>query len=91
MTDDNEMTNPLTSDDAKRLLEYIEEPIRGETIPTLRRLCLDYVTLWDELQNERSISDRLLQRVAELEKEPQRLHDLSENELMSWWSKGSRG
>ena len=32
------------------------------------RLCQDYLTLWDELANERSISDRLLERIAELER-----------------------
>ena len=35
---------------------------------SLSRLGQDYLTLWDELANERSISDRLLERVAELER-----------------------
>ena len=58
------MNNQLTPEDVKRILGYIEYP----HTPTLRTLCYDYIDLWDELANERSISDRLMERIAELEK-----------------------
>ena len=59
------MKDLLTPDVAQRILD------RGamSEIGYIPRLCRDYLTLWDELANERSISDRLLERIAELEKE----------------------
>ena len=33
------------------------------------RLCRDYITLWDELEHEREISDKAVKRVTQLEQE----------------------
>ena len=33
------------------------------------RLCRDYITLWDELEHEREISDNAVKRVTQLEQE----------------------
>ncbi len=54
------MTKLLTREDVER--------IKKTWWPNIQKLCRDYLTLWDELANERSISDRLLERIAELEK-----------------------
>ncbi len=67
------MNNQLTPEDVKRILGYIEYP----HTPTLRTLCYDYIDLWDELANERSISDRLMERIAELEKTLSRAKELA--------------
>ncbi len=58
------MKDLLTPDVAQRILD------RGamSEIGYIPSLCHDYLTLWNELANERSISDRLLERIAELEK-----------------------
>ncbi|KKL59690.1 hypothetical protein LCGC14_2212810 [marine sediment metagenome] len=69
------MKDSLTPEDVKRILGYIEYP----HTPTLRTLCYDYIDLWDELANERSISDRLMERIAELETKYAKLHKLLEN------------
>ena len=54
------MTDLLTPEDVER--------IKKVWWPNAQKLCRDYLTLWDELKNEKSISDRLMERVAELEK-----------------------
>lgn len=69
------MTDLLTHDEVRDMY-YGETAALVSSQPGWGRLCLDYMTLWG--QNK------------ELEKEPQRLHDLSQHELMAWWSKGSR-
>ena len=35
----------------------------------LARLCRNYITLWDELEHEREISDNAVKRVTQLEQE----------------------
>ena len=52
------MNNLLTPDEVRKQFAFQD----------IMRLREDYLTLWDELANERSISDRLLERIAELEK-----------------------
>ncbi|KKL99410.1 hypothetical protein LCGC14_1814760, partial [marine sediment metagenome] len=48
------MTKLLTREDVER--------IKKTWWPNIQKLCRDYLTLWDELANERSISDRLMER-----------------------------
>ena len=36
---------------------------------TIDRLCRNYLTLWDELEHERDISDKAVKRVTQLEQE----------------------
>lgn len=45
--------------------------------PSIQKLCRDYLTLWGELQNERGISDRLMQRVVELEEHNKDLQSIN--------------
>ena len=35
----------------------------------LARICRNYITLWDELEHEREISDKAVKRVTQLEQE----------------------
>ena len=64
----------LLTPEEVRFFDIDNLSLRSGDNELLTRLCRDYLTLWDELQNERSISDRLLQRVAELEKNQQPKH-----------------
>lgn len=62
------MNDLRTPDEVREILTLYN----GDRFPTaaldnMPQVCRDYLTLWDELANERSISDRLLERIAELE------------------------
>ena len=61
------MTDLLTPEYVRKMKGFNQGAGSGFS-ETIDRLCRNYLTLWDELANERSISDRLMERIAELEK-----------------------
>ena len=72
------MTDLLTPDEVQKILKDVQKEFAGELIVILDRdafegLCRDYLTLWDELQAERELSDQFVKQVRELEVEVKRL------------------
>ena len=63
----------MTERDVTDLLkpEKVREMERKAIWPykDLARLCRNYLTLWDELEHEREISDKAVKRVTQLEQE----------------------
>ena len=57
------MTDLLKPDEVREIAKYLI----GES--SLARLCRNYLTLWDELEHERDLSDKAVKRVTQLEQE----------------------
>ena len=63
------MTDLLKPDEVREIHSSTFGPFREMNRDRARRLCRDYLTLWDELEHEREISDKAVKRVTQLEQE----------------------
>ena len=64
------MTDLLRPDEVRGMVKELHGfAYTDHVAENLARLCRDYLTLWDELEHEREISDKAVKRVRELEQE----------------------
>ena len=65
------MTDLMTPDDVKKwgYHRVVPDDERTPEERLLHRFSRDYLTLWDELEHEREISDKAVKRVTQLEQE----------------------
>ena len=64
------MTDLLTPEAARAMQRELQGLVRTDSLASdLDRLCRNYITLWDELEHERELSDKAVKRVRELEQE----------------------
>ena len=62
------MTDLLKPDEVREMQRIIDEQSLWPYEQT-SRLCRNYLTLWDELEHERDLSDKAVERVTQLEQE----------------------